>query len=396
MSSYTGLTWDHPRGYQPLVAAEEVWPGLITWHTHSLEGFESKPVSELASAYDLLMIDHPHVGEASAQRALLPMDELIDPETLRRLREDAVGASFDSYVLDGHVWALPVDAACQVAALAPGRMDPRELRAWALRPPSWQVLADECQRPSGRMSLPLAGPHALLAWASVCRSRGVPLVDARGYVAPESLGVECLELLARVVSCCDAEALSDNPIGLLDRVARGYLDYCPAVFGYVTYACQNDVVFLDAPRWSDLSCSGSTLGGVGVAISSRVTDPSALVDYVLWLTSEAAQRTFLPDHGGQPMRESAWGDERVNDLSNDFYSGTLRTCRSAWVRPRWAGFSPVQERASAEVRAYLMAGGDVRATVRGVRDLLLDGSRTISGGRRPSGRAAQGVREADR
>lgn len=43
---WQGLTWDHPRGYAALQAAANQ-TGLIDWHTHSLEGFESAPIAQL-------------------------------------------------------------------------------------------------------------------------------------------------------------------------------------------------------------------------------------------------------------------------------------------------------------------------------------------------------------
>jgi hypothetical protein len=81
LTSYRGLTWDHPRGYRALeAAAQDIAPGQglsILWDRHSLEGFEAAPIAELAEHYDLIVLDHPHVGEAVAQDCLLPMASLL-------------------------------------------------------------------------------------------------------------------------------------------------------------------------------------------------------------------------------------------------------------------------------------------------------------------------------
>src|SRR5690606_22482026 len=59
-----GMTWSHPRGYDPMVACAQDWleqTGVsIEWDKRSLQDFESFPVEELARRYDLIVIDHPH------------------------------------------------------------------------------------------------------------------------------------------------------------------------------------------------------------------------------------------------------------------------------------------------------------------------------------------------
>ena len=47
-----GMTWSHPRGYDPMVACSEDWlkqTGVrVEWDKRSLQDFESLPVEELA------------------------------------------------------------------------------------------------------------------------------------------------------------------------------------------------------------------------------------------------------------------------------------------------------------------------------------------------------------
>ena len=66
-----GMTWSHPRGYDPMVACSEDWlkqTGVaVEWDKRSLQDFESYPVEELARLYDLIVIDHPHVGQITAE-----------------------------------------------------------------------------------------------------------------------------------------------------------------------------------------------------------------------------------------------------------------------------------------------------------------------------------------
>ena len=82
MTVLNGMTWDHPRGYAPLVEGSRRWKELsgveIHWDRRSLQDFEAFPVAELARQYDLMIIDHPHVGQAVREACLLPLDEESD------------------------------------------------------------------------------------------------------------------------------------------------------------------------------------------------------------------------------------------------------------------------------------------------------------------------------
>ena len=73
-----GMTWSHPRGYDPMVACSTLWKEktgvAVEWDKRSLQDFESYPVEELARAYDLIVIDHPHVGQITGEGCLTPLD----------------------------------------------------------------------------------------------------------------------------------------------------------------------------------------------------------------------------------------------------------------------------------------------------------------------------------
>ena len=118
MASLKGMTWSHPRGYDPLVACARLWrerTGVeIGWDKRSLQDFESFPIEELARQYDLIIIDHPHAGQATREGCLLPLERVGPADALAELDRQSVGASFESYRHGGHLWAIPVDAAAQV------------------------------------------------------------------------------------------------------------------------------------------------------------------------------------------------------------------------------------------------------------------------------------------
>ena len=70
MKVLKGMTWDHSRGYDPMVATAEKYIQdkvdiKIMWEKRSLQAFADRPIELMAFDYDLMVIDHPHVGEAS-------------------------------------------------------------------------------------------------------------------------------------------------------------------------------------------------------------------------------------------------------------------------------------------------------------------------------------------
>ena len=79
---FRGLTWDHPRGFNALDRAGRQ-SGLIEWDKQPLEGFESAPIADLCARYDLVVMDHPHMGEALSNACLKPLEALFDIAMLR-------------------------------------------------------------------------------------------------------------------------------------------------------------------------------------------------------------------------------------------------------------------------------------------------------------------------
>ncbi|RWF68924.1 MAG: carbohydrate ABC transporter substrate-binding protein, partial [Mesorhizobium sp.] len=118
-----GMTWSHPRGYDPMVACSALWKQrtgvAIEWDKRSLQDFESFPVEELARAYDLIVIDHPHVGQITAENCLAPLDVVGREAERAMLAAGSVGRSYPSYNWQGRQWAFPIDTASQVQAWRP-------------------------------------------------------------------------------------------------------------------------------------------------------------------------------------------------------------------------------------------------------------------------------------
>ncbi|MBC9035087.1 extracellular solute-binding protein [Sphingomonas sp. JC676] len=352
---YRALTWDHPRGYNALAAAaaqlDEARDGLaIEWDKQPLEGFEAHPIADLCARYDLVVLDHPHVGEAVAAGSLQPLESLFRTDELTQLARDTIGPSLASYHYQGQHWALPLDAATQVMALRADLLDGSPPATWgevrALRQP---------------VALSLAGPHAALSFQSIATAFADPPAEANPErFVSEAVGPRVLDLMADLAARTPASVKHLNPIGLLSHMAADDdVALCPLVYGYVNYAAPGAgraITFADAPRAEAGGRPGSTLGGTGIGISTRAEVTPKLLDHLRWLMSPQAQEEFIPACDGQPSRRSAWHSDLVNARWGGFYRDTAETIERAFVRPRHDGAIAFQTAASALIRDGLEEG----------------------------------------
>lgn len=335
-------------------------PGPVTWDVQPLEGFESAPIAELCATYDLVVLDHPHLGEAMAHDCLTPMEEVFAPADLARIARAAIGPAYTSYAMAGHQWAMPLDAATQVMALRPD--------LFAAPPATWEEVESLSQQ--GAVALSLAGPHAALSFLSVCAALDGDLDMRDGGWPGDRTAEMAYDILAPLAARTPDHTRTLNPIGLLDLM--GHTDdirLIPLVYGYVNYTrAPRPVAFHDAPRIGGRP--GSILGGTGICISRRAQVDDALRDHLLWLMSDSTQRGFIPDHDGQPGLRSAWADPAVNAAWGDFYTNTAATLEAAAIRPRHNGYIAFQTCASAFLRDAFDARMPTGRAVRTLREMF--------------------------
>jgi multiple sugar transport system substrate-binding protein len=351
MRQYKALTWDHPRGYNALAAASDKAraEGLvdIIWDKQPLEGFESHPIADLCARYDLVVLDHPHVGEAVAQACLRPLDEVFGIDTLEDIGLATIGPCLKSYRYAGAHWALPLDAATQVMATRPDLLD-------GGAPETWDEVED-LSACTGKVGLSLAGPHAALSFLSISAAFGENAgPEGNVNLVSEETGIRVFELMQRLADRSPTSVRALNPIGILGHMAKNDdVALCPLIYGYVNYSAPESghrVAFRNAPRDTPGGRPGSTLGGTGIGISRRCDVTPELKRYLLWLMGEDAQTSFIPSHDGQPSRRSAWHQTSVNRRWGNFYADTADTLEAAYVRPRFDGYIAFQSKASALLR----------------------------------------------
>ncbi len=342
-----GMTWDHPRGYEPLVVAAAEWERLtgvaITWERRSLQDFETHPVEDLAQAYDLVVIDHPHVGIAAQSGALLPFAG-GDADA----RAGSVGGSYESYAWNGAQWALPIDAAAQIQAWVPARI------AAPLR--DWDSVLRHAE--AGQIGLPLRAPHSLMSLMTLCGLMGIALRPEPRVLFPESAAAAVERLYALAARVAPA-AGGQDPIAVLEEMARADspLVAAPLIYGYVSYAQAGfrdvRVAFADLPPLAGSVPTGSVLGGTGIAVSRLGHDPAGAMAFARWLASGPVQTGIIATSGGQPAHAQAWSDVPANAATLDFYRATRATLDHAWIRPRHAGYMPFQDEASGLILAAI-------------------------------------------
>lgn len=345
-----GLTWDHPRGYDALAAAAldaaRDRRVDIRWSKQPLSGFEEHPIAELCAAHDLVVLDHPHLGEAVRAGCLQPLEAVFGAATVAGLAARTVGQCLASYRYAGQHWALPLDAAAQVVAYRPDLLP---------EPPAdWDAVANAAARVPTVLSL--AGPHAALTLFSIAEALA-PGLASGGRLFPIGVGEDAFARLRAVFARTVPVARDENPIGILRTMAESdAVALCPLVFGYVNYAVpaprHRPIAFADAPLGPERR-RGSMLGGTGIGVTARCRVTPALVDHLLWLLGEEAQGGFIPAHGGQPSARTAWQDAGVNARWGNFYRDTLATLEAAHVRPRYEGWIAFQKAAAARIRAGL-------------------------------------------
>ncbi len=356
MTRLKGMTWSHPRGFDPMVACAAIWAEKtsvqIDWEKRSLQDFESFPVEELARAYDLIVIDHPHVGQITDEGCLAALDVPGREAERAALAAGSVGASYPSYFWRGHQWAFPIDAATQVMAWRPDLID---------APPStWAAVIDLARQ--GRVLLPLRPPHSLMCLYTLAGNIGAPCTVEGDTLINPATGAEVWDMLRELAALVDRACAGWDPIAVFEEMARpgSQIACAPLIYGYVNYAIPgfrpNLIRFADMPVAGGKGPVGSALGGTGIAVSAFSAAKEAAIDFAYWIASGEVQRGPFAAAGGQPGHAAAWEDAAVNAATSDFYRATRATLEGAWLRPRHNGYMALQEAASQRITAGLAAG----------------------------------------
>jgi len=353
-----GIAWDHTRGYVPAAATGQAYhdthPEIeIEWERRSLWAFGEQALSDVASRFDLIVIDHPLIGDAVAQQLLVPIDQFVPEETLDALRAGSVGRSFESYTHDGRQWALPIDAAAQVSAWRPDLLD----RVGGRPPASWDELLALAAE-SRRVAVPLKAIDALSLFFTLCAQSGTPPLSGNAAALECATVEECLQRLEQLAAVVDHRSLDWNPIDLLRLMSSSdEIIYSPFLFGYSNYSrpgfARHLVTFGPPPQLVSGVVGGTTLGGTGIAVSRSCDAVEAAVAYASWVATPECQGTLYLSSGGQPAQRMVWTDDAANRLCGGFFAATLETLERAYLRPNLPGMPQLQAEAGDAVYRFL-------------------------------------------
>jgi multiple sugar transport system substrate-binding protein len=102
----------------------------------------------------------------------------------------------------------------------------------------------------------------------------------------------------------------------------------------------------------------TTIGGTGLSVSAFSQRKEIAIDFAAKVVSGEWQRSIYVQHGGQPGHLSAWLDEEVNRLTNNFFKAILPVMTNGYTRPRYNGYLHFQDKAGDPLQYCLINNTD--------------------------------------
>lgn len=350
--SLTGMTWDHPRGFESVVACndlvEEQFGVRVDWTARSLLEFGDQHIREFALDHDLMVIDHPHVPDGVHDGVLLAMDDLLSEGDLSRLARESAGPSHESYRFRDKIWALAIDAATQVSVYRPDLVDGV--------PPFWDDILHDARQ--GKVLWPHKPVDAFSTFATLSAQMGVAIGQTAEFVE-ENTTQRVLEFMIHFAELVPDFCHTQNPFEISEvLVSSDEYWYAAPLYGYTNYSREGfrakTLAYDDVPSF-DGRASGSQLGGAGIAVSAHSQNPDLAAQVAHYLASAASQNGPYTELHGQPGNLRAWLSPRMNSLTHNFFRNTLRSIERSWVRPRVVGWPDFQFQVSQVIHRSLGA-----------------------------------------
>ena len=356
----TGIAWDHRRCWGPLDASIAPYRAQtgeeVRWDRRSLYSFGDGDLGDFVGKYDLVIFDHPFVGDVRKHGWLLDLRPLLTAQDMALFERDAVGASWRSYAREGGIWALPVDTAAQTGAW---RADLLERHGFGVPRTIEDVVALGERGAAKGISVGWPSVHTdlMCTLVTVAASMGLDPGHRDGDFLPRGEAGDVLAVLRVLARIAHPKSKEWNPIRCLDHMAaHDDVAYVPYLFNYVNYSTGDQarpITFGVAPAVVDGMPARTILGGAGIGISASSADPQAAFAYAMYLCSPAYQSGDYVTSGGQPGSRTAWQSERCNQLTRGFFRNTLPVLDRAYLRPTHPGFVPFFHNASLRLAAVI-------------------------------------------
>lgn len=366
MQLLKGIAWDHPRGFDPMVATAAEFkknnPNFnIVWEKRPLQAFADRPIENMAYEYDLMVIDHPHVGEASRKGLIYELNNFLEyKDDLNSFKNSTVGLSHQSYNFNENQYALSIDAAAPVSAF---RKDLIENI-----PKTFEETIKLAEK--SLVMWPIKPIDAISCFNSIAANLGKPINNVAEQFIDLSTGKLILKMMKQLADLVPKDCLKMNPINVLDHMSSNdEFIFCPMLYGYSNYSRKNfrksiiyfgNIISFDE---NNKNCSGSQIGGTGLAVSKSTKNLAIALKYAFWIASEDCQKGLFFNSGGQPAHISAWKDKEVNNNCNQFFENTLETLKKSWVRPRYDGYMYFQDIGGTLVNKFLKGETSIDFTI---------------------------------
>jgi multiple sugar transport system substrate-binding protein len=355
-----GLVWSHRRGYDPLIATAKTYHAAhpdvhIDWQIMGFHDCYHSSRCEAGSRdfeTDLVCFDYPNTGDYAANGWAVPVDEMATSEQMADLVEDADPASYGSYIVNGRLWGLPIDAATIITGYRPDLLGED---ASAI-PGDWDSLLEVARsfhKPPTRYGLCNQfgnGLGAYLLMEGIVAALGQAPYTEEGATLDRDKAVRALEIVREVHRLSiPGEVQKDHGLGFSfmrndDRVALTV-----ATFAYGNYAggqAPRKIKFADMPVMPETGVRTSNIGGVGLAVHSWSKHRDVAWDYAWSVMNRDTQSGTYIENEGQPGRISALRSDQYNDPRDGFGNVLADALHGAYVRPNWPGYH------------YLEAGSD--------------------------------------
>ena len=354
MIELKGMTWDHSRGYDPMIATSEEFKKnnnnniKIHWDKRPLQAFADRPIEEMTDNYDLIVIDYPHVGEIAAKELLENFDKPAYTDKLSILAKESVGKSHQSYFINNHQWALAIDAASQVSAYRNDLIDNLPL--------TWSDLIELAKK--NQVLWPLKPVHAISSFYSICNNIDRPFNSVSKNFVNKKTAVKTLQMMKAVNQYLTKECLQMDPIQASEYMVENEdIVYCPYIYGFSNYSRlgfrKNILSFSNVINIEGNGPVGTHLGGTGIAVSKKSSYKKEAFEYAFWIAGSKCQKSIYYENGGQPGNAIAWEDQKINAETNNFFKNTRDTLEGAWVRPRHNGYMKFQDMSGDIINDFL-------------------------------------------
>lgn len=354
MITLKGMTWDHPRGYDPMIATSNefskkyLFKIKLHWEKRSLQAFADRPIQDMTNEFDLIVIDYPHVGEIATKGLLAKLDTPNYNKQLLKLRDETVGLSCDSYKFNNHQWALPIDAATQVSVSREDLIENLPL--------NWNELIELSR--NNKVMWPLKPVHAISSFYSIYNNIGESFDPLNQNFVNQEQGVKTLEMMRVVSNLLSKECLDMDPILVAEEMSESNnIHYCPYLYGFSNYSRvgfrKNILSYNNVMNLSGLGPIGTHLGGTGIAVSNNSQHRDYAIEYAYWIASSECQKNIFYSSGGQPGNSVAWENQIINKQTNNFFRNTRDTLEKSWLRPRHNGYMNFQDEAGNIINEFL-------------------------------------------